>query len=86
MSVLTAWSAQFEMGLPYAGRVEGAVDWRRDNLLRKEFTLSGKVVRARAYVTALGYYELQNQRREGRVQCSRPGVDDLSRADPLFHL
>ena len=27
-------------------------------LLRKEFTLPGKVVRARAYVTALGYYEL----------------------------
>jgi alpha-L-rhamnosidase len=29
------------------------------NMLRKEAALSGKVVRARAYVTALGYYELR---------------------------
>jgi len=29
------------------------------NLLRKEITLNSKVVRARAYVTALGYYELR---------------------------
>ena len=29
------------------------------NMLRKELALSGKVVRARAYVTALGYYELR---------------------------
>ncbi len=38
-------------------------DWKGqwiggDGLLRKEFSLPGKVVRARAYVTALGYYEL----------------------------
>lgn len=38
-------------------------DWKGhwiggDGLLRKEFSLAGKVVRARAYVTALGYYEL----------------------------
>jgi alpha-L-rhamnosidase len=38
-------------------------DWKGqwiggDGLLRKEFNLPGQVVRARAYVTALGYYEL----------------------------
>lgn len=50
--------AQFEMGL--LTREEWKGQWiGRDNLLRKEFTLSGKVVRARAYVTALGYYELR---------------------------
>ena len=50
--------AQFEMGLLTPEEWKG--QWiGRDNLLRKEFTLSGKVVRARAYVTALGYYELR---------------------------
>ncbi len=49
--------AQFGMGL-----LERA-DWKGhwiggDGLLRKEFSLPGKVLRARAYVTALGYYEL----------------------------
>ena len=49
--------AKFEMGLlekqDWKGRWIGG-----DGLLRKEFSLAGKVVRARAYVTALGYYEL----------------------------
>jgi alpha-L-rhamnosidase len=50
-------AAEFGMGL-----LERS-DWKGqwiggDGLLRKEFTLPGKVVRARAYVTALGYYEL----------------------------
>ena len=50
--------ARFEMGL--LTREEWKGQWiGRDNLLRKEFTLSGKVVGARAYVTALGYYELR---------------------------
>ncbi len=49
--------AKFGMGL-----LERA-DWKGqwiggDGLLRKEFSLPGKVARARAYVTALGYYEL----------------------------
>jgi alpha-L-rhamnosidase len=50
--------ASFEMGLLSPD------DWKGQwiggaNLLRKEITLNGKVVRARAYVTALGYYELR---------------------------
>ncbi|HEV2246350.1 MAG TPA: family 78 glycoside hydrolase catalytic domain, partial [Terriglobia bacterium] len=49
--------AKFGMGLlekqDWKGRWIGG-----DGLLRKEFSLAGKVVRARAYVTALGYYEL----------------------------
>ncbi|HUX10635.1 MAG TPA: alpha-L-rhamnosidase N-terminal domain-containing protein, partial [Terriglobia bacterium] len=49
--------AKFSMGL-----LERS-DWKGQwigggGLLRKEFSLAGKVVRARAYVTALGYYEL----------------------------
>jgi len=51
-------AAQFEMGLltPH--------DWKAQwiaggNQLRKEFSLASKVTRARAYVTALGYYELR---------------------------
>jgi alpha-L-rhamnosidase len=50
-------AAQFEMGL--LSREEWKGQWiGGGNLLRKEFSLDGKVVRARAYVTALGYYEL----------------------------
>jgi alpha-L-rhamnosidase len=50
--------AKFDMGL--LARDEWKGQWISGaNLLRKEFTLSGKVVRARAYVTALGYYELR---------------------------
>jgi alpha-L-rhamnosidase len=49
--------AKFGMGLlerqDWKGRWIGG-----DGLLRKEFSLAGKVVRARAYVAALGYYEL----------------------------
>jgi alpha-L-rhamnosidase len=49
--------AKFGMGLlerqDWKGRWIGG-----DGLLRKEFSLAGKVVRARAYVGALGYYEL----------------------------
>src|SRR5260370_11527994 len=50
--------AQFEMG--QLSREEWKGSWiGGGNLLRKEFMLPGKVVRARAYVTALGYYELR---------------------------
>jgi len=50
--------AQFEMGL--LSRDEWKGHWiGGDNLLRKELTLEGRIVRARAYVTALGYYELR---------------------------
>jgi alpha-L-rhamnosidase len=50
--------ASFEMGL--LSRDEWKGQWiGGDNLLRKEFVLDGKVVRAHAYVTALGYYELR---------------------------
>ncbi len=50
-------AAWFEMGLLKRS------DWKGSwiggfGLLRKEFTLPGPVKRARAYVTALGYYEL----------------------------
>jgi alpha-L-rhamnosidase len=50
-------TAQFEMGL--LSRDEWKGQWIEGNLLRKEFTLTGKTVRACAYVTALGYYELR---------------------------
>jgi alpha-L-rhamnosidase len=50
--------AQFEMGL--LSRDEWKGQWIGGaNLLRKDLTLHGKIVRARAYVTALGYYELR---------------------------
>jgi alpha-L-rhamnosidase len=49
--------AYFEMGLlkpsDWQGKWIGGF-----SMLRKEFTLAGRVERARAYVTALGYYEL----------------------------
>ena len=49
--------AKFGMGL--LDRADWKGQWiGGDGLLRKEFSLPGKVVRARAYVTALGYYEL----------------------------
>ncbi len=48
--------ASFEMGL--LSREEWRGRWITGNELRKGFDLPGKVVRARAYVTALGYYEL----------------------------
>jgi alpha-L-rhamnosidase len=51
-------AAQFEMGLLSAE--EWKAQWiAGGNLLRKEFSVAAKVVRARAYVTALGYYELR---------------------------
>jgi alpha-L-rhamnosidase len=50
--------ARFEMGLLDATEWKG--QWiAGGNLLRKEFKLEGRVSRARAYVTALGYYELR---------------------------
>jgi len=51
-------AAQFEMGLLSQDEWKG--QWIGGaNLLRKEITLNGTVIRARAYVTALGYYELR---------------------------
>ncbi|MEM2151334.1 MAG: family 78 glycoside hydrolase catalytic domain [Candidatus Bathyarchaeia archaeon] len=57
---VSSWSrtARFEMGLLKPE------DWKAKwisggNLLRKEFTLNGKIKRARAYVSGLGYYELR---------------------------
>ena len=50
--------AHFGMGL--LSREEWKGQWiGGDGLLRKEINLAEKVVRARAYVTALGYYELR---------------------------
>ncbi len=51
-------AAWFEMGLT------GKEDWKGKwisgaNQVRKEFTLKGSPVRARAYVSGLGYYELR---------------------------
>jgi alpha-L-rhamnosidase len=63
----SAWSApaRFEMGLLDPKEWKGT--WiAGGNQLRKEFKLEGRVVRARAYVTALGYYELRlNGRKVG---------------------
>jgi len=51
-------AAQFEMGL--LAPEEWKAQWiAGGNQLRKEFSLPAKVVRARAYVTTLGYYELR---------------------------
>lgn len=51
-------SAQFEMAL--LSREEWKGQWiEGGNQLRHEFTLNDRVVRARAYITALGYYELR---------------------------
>ncbi len=50
-------SAKFEMGL--LSRQEWQGKWITGNQLRREFHLEGKVIRARVYVTALGYYELR---------------------------
>jgi alpha-L-rhamnosidase len=50
--------AQFGMGLLSPN--EWKAQWiEGGNELRKEFSIPGKIVRARAYVTALGYYELR---------------------------
>jgi len=50
--------ARFEMGLLERGEWKG--HWiGGHNQLRKEFTLGAAAVRARAYITALGYYELR---------------------------
>jgi alpha-L-rhamnosidase len=50
--------ARFEMGL--LSPQEWKAQWiAGGNELRKEFSIPGRVVRARAYVTALGYYELR---------------------------
>ena len=57
--------SQFEMGL--LSRDEWKGRWIEGDMLRKEVTLDGKIVRARAYVTALGYYELRiNGEKVGR--------------------
>jgi alpha-L-rhamnosidase len=58
--------AQFGMGLLSPDEWKG--QWiGGGNLLRREFSLPGRVVRARAYVSALGYYELRlNGRKVGR--------------------
>ncbi len=51
-------TAQFEMGL--LAPEEWKAQWiGGNNLLRKEIQIPGKIARARAYVTALGYYELR---------------------------
>jgi alpha-L-rhamnosidase len=50
--------ARFEMGL--LSPQEWKAQWiAGGNELRKEFAIPGRVARARAYVTALGYYELR---------------------------
>ncbi|MBI4165785.1 MAG: family 78 glycoside hydrolase catalytic domain [Acidobacteria bacterium] len=54
----TSDTAQFEMAMLSPS------DWKAqwiggNNLLRKEFQIPGPIRRARAYVTALGYYELR---------------------------
>jgi alpha-L-rhamnosidase len=58
-------AALFEMGL--LSPAEWKAQWiAGGNELRKEFSLPSRVVRARAYVTALGYYELRlNGRKVG---------------------
>ena len=54
-----AYSRPAKFGMGLLERSDWKGQWiGGDGLLRKEFTLQGKVVRARAYVTALGYYEL----------------------------
>jgi alpha-L-rhamnosidase len=58
-------TTQFEMGL--LARDEWKGQWIEGNVLRKEIALEGKIVQARAYVTALGYYELRiNGEKVGR--------------------
>ncbi len=53
----TSEPAWFEMGLLDQKEWEGK--WiGGENLLRKEFAATGKVVRARAYIAGVGYYEL----------------------------
>jgi len=50
--------ARFDMGLLAADEWKG--QWIGGaGQFRKEFEISGKVMRARAYITALGYYELR---------------------------
>jgi len=63
----SAWSAiaRFDTGLLAKSDWKGA--WiGRKNQLRKEFSLKGRVKRARAYIAGLGYYELRvNGRKAG---------------------
>ena len=63
----SAWSdiARFDTGLFARGDWKGA--WiGKKNQFRKEFSLKGRVKRARAYIAGLGYYELRiNGRKAG---------------------
>ncbi len=52
----TSNTAHFEMGL--LSRQEWKGKWISGGELRKQFSLPARVLRARAYVTALGYYQL----------------------------
>ncbi len=58
------YSAPAHFGMGLLARAEWKGSWigggsADGNEFRKEITLPGKVVRARAYITALGYYELR---------------------------
>ncbi len=71
-------TAQFEMGL--MGREEWKGEWIGGaNELRKEFVLNSHVVRARAYVTALGYYELRVNGRKIGNNVLDPGWTTFSK-------
>jgi alpha-L-rhamnosidase len=67
---------RFEMGL--LSRNDWQADWITGKELRKPFRLEGRVVRARLYVTALGYYEV-------RLNGERVGENVLDPAWTDFH-
>jgi len=55
----SAYSRPAQFGVGLLSRADWQGQWiGGDNLLRKGFKLAGRVVRARVYITALGYYEL----------------------------
>ena len=76
-------------GLAGAGGLAGAVDRRRGNasapLLRREFSVAQPVLRARAYICGLGYYELRvNGRKVGDHELD-PNWTDYDRREIREH-
>jgi alpha-L-rhamnosidase len=82
MALLSAdeWRAKWiNGGEPYPVPEERLYEEHPAPLLRKEFTLSGQVRRARAYVSGLGYYELRLNGAKVGEQVLDPGWTTYSK-------
>ena len=55
----SGWSAVARFGIGLLDKSDWKGQWIAGNALRKEFSVAGKVVSAKIYVAAAGYYELR---------------------------